>query len=203
MLPCWPVYSKHLPGAAQSLNARCGPPARRFVKWVQQTFTAGGHQSELVPLLERCTRELQGREEYREDVRYLRVWLQYVRPRPPAPTFPSYPARAPSGDGARRLPTRSIPLPAGGLLAGAARCVQLPEGARSPLSPPQWGRTGGSAAASAAAAAAEALPWCSPPEQVNNIGQGFSMYYESHATYLELRGNFKRAEDVYTDGINR
>eukprot|EP00873_Tetraselmis_striata_P034415 jgi/Tetstr1/454679/TSEL_041568.t1 len=102
----------------------------RFVKWVQQTFTAGGHQSELVPLLERCTRELQGREEYREDVRYLRVWLQY------------------------------------------ADCLPEPRDVFNFL-------------------------------RVNNIGQGFSMYYESHATYLELRGNFKRAEDVYTDGINR
>ena len=29
------------------------------------------------------------------------------------------------------------------------------------------------------------------------------MFYESHATYLELRGNFKKAEDIYTEGINR
>ena len=29
------------------------------------------------------------------------------------------------------------------------------------------------------------------------------MFYESYATYLELRGSFKKAEDVYTEGINR
>jgi hypothetical protein len=41
------------------------------------------------------------------------------------------------------------------------------------------------------------------PLQVNEIGQGFAMFYESQATYLELRGNFKKAEDVYSEGIKR
>ena len=39
--------------------------------------------------------------------------------------------------------------------------------------------------------------------QVNEIGQGFAIFYESQATYLELRGNFKKAEDVYSEGIKR
>ena len=30
--------------------------AHRFIKWTQETFRAGGHQAELLPLLERCTR---------------------------------------------------------------------------------------------------------------------------------------------------
>lgn len=50
----------------------------RFIKWTQETFRSGGHQAELLPLLERCTRELQGYEHYKNDVRYLRVWVQYV-----------------------------------------------------------------------------------------------------------------------------
>ncbi|KAK9822716.1 hypothetical protein WJX81_007865 [Elliptochloris bilobata] len=50
----------------------------RFVKWTQDTFKAGGSKSELLPLLERCTRELQGVERYRDDARYLRVWIQYA-----------------------------------------------------------------------------------------------------------------------------
>ena len=52
----------------------------RFLKWTQDTFKAGGHQAELVPLLERCTRELQGAGQYKSDVRYLRLWIQYVSP---------------------------------------------------------------------------------------------------------------------------
>ena len=53
---------------------------RRFIKWTQDAFKAGGSKSELLPLLERCTRELQGVERYRDDARYLRVWIQYVGP---------------------------------------------------------------------------------------------------------------------------
>ena len=52
---------------------------RRFVKWTQNTFRSGGHQAELLPLLERCTRELQHIHKYKSDIRYLRIWIQYVR----------------------------------------------------------------------------------------------------------------------------
>lgn len=57
----------------------------RFIKWTQETFASGGHQAELIPLLERCTRELQDLPQYKDDVRYLRVWIQYVSAWPPAP----------------------------------------------------------------------------------------------------------------------
>ena len=50
----------------------------RYIKWTQATFKAGGHQAELTPLLERCTRELQSDERYKNDLRYLRLWIQYV-----------------------------------------------------------------------------------------------------------------------------
>jgi hypothetical protein len=49
-----------------------------YIKWSQETFHSGGHKAEIVPLLERCTRELQKHEKYRNDIRYLRVWIQYV-----------------------------------------------------------------------------------------------------------------------------
>ena len=51
----------------------------RFIKWTQDTFRSGGHQAELLPLLERCTRELQHIHKYKSDIRYLRIWVQYVR----------------------------------------------------------------------------------------------------------------------------
>lgn len=50
----------------------------RLIKWTQDTYKSGGHQAELLPILERCTRELQGIAKYRTDLRYLRVWIQYV-----------------------------------------------------------------------------------------------------------------------------
>ncbi|KAK9809232.1 hypothetical protein WJX72_011796 [[Myrmecia] bisecta] len=87
----------------------------RFIKWTQETFKAGGHQAELVPLLERCTRELQGSDNYKSDVRYLRLWIQYE----------------------------------------------------------------------------------------NDIGQDFALYYIAYATYLELRGNFAKADAVFQAGVDR
>ena len=65
-----------------SSNSKCRNPfvaACRFIKWTQETFQAGGHKAELLPLLERCTRELQTVPRYKGDIRYLRVWVQYVR----------------------------------------------------------------------------------------------------------------------------
>ncbi|BDA44147.1 probable mitotic checkpoint serine/threonine-protein kinase BUB1 at N-terminal half [Coccomyxa sp. Obi] len=50
----------------------------RFIKWTQETFKSGGHRAEVLPLLERCTRELQDVPQYKDDVRYLRVWIQYA-----------------------------------------------------------------------------------------------------------------------------
>ncbi len=49
----------------------------RLVRWVNETYKSGSH-GQLVPLLERCTRELKTIERYRSDVRYLRIWIQYV-----------------------------------------------------------------------------------------------------------------------------
>jgi len=56
-----------------------------YIKWTQSTFKSGNPRSRLLPLLERATRALgpscpdEGlREKYRGDVRYLRVWVQYV-----------------------------------------------------------------------------------------------------------------------------
>ncbi|EFN53840.1 hypothetical protein CHLNCDRAFT_135925 [Chlorella variabilis] len=45
----------------------------RFIRWTQDTFSAGGHKAELLPLLERCTAALQGEERYKQDIRYLRA----------------------------------------------------------------------------------------------------------------------------------
>lgn len=56
------------------------PPAltRSYIKWTRETFPAGGHKADLLPLLERATRSLQGSQRYADDVRYLRVWVQYA-----------------------------------------------------------------------------------------------------------------------------
>lgn len=48
------------------------------MQWTEEAYKSGGHKSELMPLLERCTRELQAIEHYRTDIRYLRLWIKYA-----------------------------------------------------------------------------------------------------------------------------
>jgi len=36
-----------------------------------------------------------------------------------------------------------------------------------------------------------------------SIGQGFALFYEAYAAFLELKGNFARADLVYLEGIQQ
>ena len=56
----------------------CPNPTCRYIKWVQQAYRSGGAKAQLLPLLERCTRELEALPRYRSDHRYLRLWILYV-----------------------------------------------------------------------------------------------------------------------------
>ena len=49
-----------------------------YIKWTKDTFVSGGKTSELLPLLEKCTREFHQSDQYRNDIRYLRVWIMYA-----------------------------------------------------------------------------------------------------------------------------
>ena len=66
--------------SSQRGQAQLSVEVCRLIKWVQFAYPSGGHHAQLRPLLERCTRELLQQERYKQDPRYLRVWLQYVRP---------------------------------------------------------------------------------------------------------------------------
>lgn len=56
---------------------------RRLIKFVNEAYKTGS-KSQLVPLLEKSTRELMITERYEEhvknDINYLRLWIQYVTP---------------------------------------------------------------------------------------------------------------------------
>jgi len=39
--------------------------------------------------------------------------------------------------------------------------------------------------------------------QENNIGQDFALYYLAYAAYMELRGNFAKADAIFQDGLAR
>jgi checkpoint serine/threonine-protein kinase len=51
---------------------------RSCIKWVQESFPAGGEFSGLVVIYEQCVRAFWHDERYKGDLRYLKVWLEYV-----------------------------------------------------------------------------------------------------------------------------
>ena len=104
----------------------------RFIKWAEQTFHSGGRETEILPLLERCTRELreapENFEKYKDDPRYLRVWVKYA-------------------------------------------------------------------------------DLCKEPGDIftflvtNDIGQKHTLFYEAYAAFLEIKGAYTRAAQVYDRGV--
>jgi checkpoint serine/threonine-protein kinase len=82
----------------------------------------------VLPLLERCTRELQEVPRYKDDARYLRIWVKY------------------------------------------ADCCKEPHDIFKFL-------------------------------QANDIGQRHTLFYEAYAAFLEIRGAFTQANEVYDRGI--
>ncbi|KAJ8498174.1 hypothetical protein OPV22_008726 [Ensete ventricosum] len=53
-------------------------PWLECIKWVQESFPTGGECSGLVVMYEQCVRTFWHDERYREDLRYLKVWLEYA-----------------------------------------------------------------------------------------------------------------------------
>ncbi|KAF2106304.1 Mad3/BUB1 homology region 1-domain-containing protein [Lophiotrema nucula] len=53
----------------------------RYVKWTLDAYPSAQNtpQSQLCPLLERATKAFQGSAHYRNDPRYLKLWLHYIR----------------------------------------------------------------------------------------------------------------------------
>ncbi|KAJ1477417.1 Mad3/BUB1 homology region 1-domain-containing protein [Baffinella frigidus] len=49
-----------------------------YIKWAQQNATSDKMQAMIVPLLQRATREFQDESRYKNDPRYLRMWIRYV-----------------------------------------------------------------------------------------------------------------------------
>ncbi|KAL3514906.1 hypothetical protein ACH5RR_027623 [Cinchona calisaya] len=53
-------------------------PWLRCIKWVQEAFPPGGDSSGLVVIYEQCVRSFWHQERYKDDLRYLKVWLEYA-----------------------------------------------------------------------------------------------------------------------------
>ena len=52
----------------------------RYVRWMQDSYPSGN--PDLVGLLERATREFKDDERYRNDERYLKLWIGYANQLP-------------------------------------------------------------------------------------------------------------------------
>lgn len=53
-------------------------PWLECIKWVQEAFPAGGDSSGLVVIYEQCVRRFWHSQRYKDDLRYLNVWLEYA-----------------------------------------------------------------------------------------------------------------------------
>ncbi|XP_043708354.1 mitotic spindle checkpoint protein BUBR1 isoform X2 [Telopea speciosissima] len=53
-------------------------PWLQCIKWVQESFPSGGDCSGIVVILEQCVRIFWHTDRYKEDARYLKVWLEYA-----------------------------------------------------------------------------------------------------------------------------
>jgi hypothetical protein len=49
-----------------------------YIKWAQQNFTGDKMAGNVVALLQRCTRKFQSDQRYKNDVRYLQIWIKYI-----------------------------------------------------------------------------------------------------------------------------
>ncbi|KAE8684331.1 Mitotic spindle checkpoint protein BUBR1 [Hibiscus syriacus] len=48
------------------------------IKWVQEAFSPGGDFSGLVLIYEQCVRAFWNSDRYKDDLRYLKIWLEYA-----------------------------------------------------------------------------------------------------------------------------
>ncbi|BFZ17353.1 hypothetical protein BsWGS_20394 [Bradybaena similaris] len=50
----------------------------RYIKWTEQHYPKGGHDGQLLKLLERCLREFQADERYTNDPRFIHMWIKFA-----------------------------------------------------------------------------------------------------------------------------
>ncbi|KAL5557646.1 hypothetical protein UlMin_033857 [Ulmus minor] len=53
-------------------------PWLECIKWVQEAFPSGGDSSGLIMIYEQCVRTFWHSDRYKDDLRYLKVWLEYA-----------------------------------------------------------------------------------------------------------------------------
>ncbi|CAG5132897.1 unnamed protein product [Candidula unifasciata] len=49
-----------------------------YIKWTEQHYPKGGHDGQLMKMLERCLREFQADERYKNDPRFIHMWIKFA-----------------------------------------------------------------------------------------------------------------------------
>ena len=51
---------------------------KEYIQWIEDNYPSLNKESGIINVLERCTRSLLHEEKYKDDLRYLQIWLKYV-----------------------------------------------------------------------------------------------------------------------------
>jgi len=50
----------------------------RYINWTEQNFPKGGREGNLVSLIKECAKKFKDDERYRNDERYINIWIKFV-----------------------------------------------------------------------------------------------------------------------------
>ncbi len=53
-------------------------PYLRYIKWIRESYPSGSNDSLLIQVLERTTHDFKDDDYYRNEIRYFRIWLEYI-----------------------------------------------------------------------------------------------------------------------------
>ncbi|VEU20701.1 DEKNAAC101550 [Brettanomyces naardenensis] len=53
-------------------------PYIEYLRWIRESFPSGNNNSELIQLLEKATHDFKDDEYYKNEIRYFKIWLEYI-----------------------------------------------------------------------------------------------------------------------------
>ena len=70
-------FEQQIANAAEDPESDSLDPWIRYIKWTEEEYPAGGQQSNVLILLERCCRTFLQNNGFKNDERYIKIWLKY------------------------------------------------------------------------------------------------------------------------------
>jgi len=50
----------------------------RYIRWTEQNFPKGGREGNVVTLIKECAKRFKDDEHYKNDERYIGIWIKFV-----------------------------------------------------------------------------------------------------------------------------